>query len=108
MRELGKLGAAARWSPEGRAKADAMAGTGTPADGGSEALGALFAVIRSHDAPHAAVVAAARALLDAEAGASTVTPHSIAQVEALSTLDLRALVGRLDAVLGAPPLDPTS
>lgn len=104
MRELGKKGAAARWRKEAERKASAGAEPEPPGGGGSEALSALLAVIRSHDAPHAAVVAAARALLDAEAGASTVTPHSVSQVQQLSTPDLHALVARLDAVL--PPSDP--
>ena len=100
MRELGRRGAEARW--RGKAKKDAAGDGGAEAasGGGSEALSALLAVIRSHDAPHAAVVAAARALLDQEAGASTVTPHSVAQVQALSTADLHSLVARLDASQG--------
>lgn len=107
MRELGRRGAEARWRKDAERKAAAAADPEPPGGGGSEALSALLAVIRSHDAPHAAVVAAARALLDAEAGASTVTPHSVAQVQSLSTADLHALVARLDAALPTPP-DPGS
>lgn len=72
-------------------------------EGRSEALKALYAVLGAKDAPHAAVVAAARALLDAEAGLALSRPHSVAQVEALPTEALYRLAAQLEPAHPLPP-----
>jgi len=109
MRELGRRGAAARWQKEAERKAAAAAAPDAdphaPGGKGGEALNALLAVLRAKDAPHAAVVAAARALLDAEAGASVTVPTTVEAVQQLSTVQLHALIGRLE---GTQALDPAT
>lgn len=106
MRELGRRGAEARWRKAAEKKAAAEGGDdaeGHAAGAGrSEALKALYAVLGAKDAPHAAVVAAARALLDAEAGASTILPNTVQTIQTLPTADLHRLVGRLEPAHSLP------
>lgn len=106
MRELGRRGAEARWRKKAEQDAAGDGGETAPPGQGGEALNALLAVLRAKDAPHAAVVAAARALLDAEAGAQLTVPTTVEAVRQLSTEQLHALVGRLEAQ-GLVPLVPS-
>lgn len=106
MRELGRRGAEARWRKAAERKAAAESGENAeghaPGEGRGEALKALYAVLGAKDAPHAAVVAAARALLDAEAGASTIVPTTVQTIQSLPTADLHRLVGRLEPAHSIP------
>lgn len=62
----------------------------------AEPLAALRKILRDPNARGTDVVGAARALLQAEAQPQAALPRTVAEVQAMSTADLHALVARLE------------